>query len=161
MNRSIPRTILGLFVLSTTFLIGGGVFEHVVLTPLWAGSPPESVMQWPYGTVQAKFFSVASSVYYLFLISVIVALWWMPPAPRKWAIVSGVCGLIVMVTTLLFFIPILGKTQATAGAGLGPEEITALTNQFVNWNYGRYVLLIGGWAAALRAFSVFPQGKPH
>ncbi len=151
---NVTQIILRLFVLSATILIGGGIFEHVVLTPLWAGSPPESVTRWQYGVVQAKFFAVASPLYYLFSIALIVVSWWMPPPQRKWALAAGVCGLIVMLTTIFFFIPILGKTQATRGAGLSGEEITRLTNQFVNWNYGRYVLLFGGWAAALRALSL-------
>ena len=151
---NVTRIVLWLFVLSVTILIGGGIFEHVVVTPLWAGSPPESVTEWQYGVVQAKFFAVASPLYYLFSIALIVMSWWMPPQQRKWALVAGVCGIIVMLTTIFFFIPILGKTQATRGAGLSGEEITRLTNQFVNWNYGRYVLLIGGWAAALRALSL-------
>lgn len=150
----ITRLVLWLFVLSSTFLLGGGTFEHLVLTPLWAGSPPGSVTQWQYGAVQAKFFGIFSSIFYLFLIATIITLWWMPPRPRRWAMVSVLCGIIVMIATLGFFIPILGQTQATGGAGLSGEEITRLTNQFVNWNYGRYVLLVGGWAAALRALVV-------
>ncbi len=148
------QILLWLFVLSATILIGGGIFEHVVLTLLWAGSPPDSVTEWLYGVIQAKFFAVASPLYYLFSKALIDDSWRMPQQHRKWALVAGVCGLIVMLTTIFFFIPILGKTQATRGAGLSGEEITRLTNQFVNWNYGRYVLMFGGWAAALRALSL-------
>lgn len=148
------RVILWLYLLSLTILIGGGIFEHVVLTPLWAGSPPESVTAWQYGVVQAKFFSIASPLYGLFSLALIIASFWMPTQQRKWALVAGICGIIVMLTTIFFFIPILSKTQAMRGAGLSGEEITRLTNQFVNWNYGRYVLMFGGWAAALRALSL-------
>ena len=148
------RAVLWLFVLSTTILIGGGIFEHVVVTPLWAGSPPESVTGWQYSVVQAKFFAVASPLYYLFSIALILMAWRMPQQQRKWVLVAGLCGVIVMITTIFFFIPILQKTQAVRGAGLSGDEITRLTHQFVNWNYGRYVLMFGGWAAALRALSL-------
>lgn len=151
-NKS--RIVLWFFVLSATFLLGGGTFEHIVLTPLWAGSPPGSVTQWPHGTVQAKFFAIFSSLYALFLLILAVVLWWMPRPQRKWALVAVVCGLVVVVSTFFFFVPILGKTQATAGAGLSADEITRLTNQFVNWNIGRYVLMISAWAAGLRALIV-------
>ena len=67
------RVILWLYLLSLTILIGGGIFEHVVLTPLWAGSPPESVTAWQYGVVQAKFFSIASPLYGLFSLALIIA----------------------------------------------------------------------------------------
>lgn len=155
------RVILWLYLLSLTILIGGGVFEHVVLTPLWAGSPPESVTAWQYGVVQAKFFSIASPLYGLFSLALIIASFWMPTQQRKWALVAGICGIAVVLSTILFFIPILSKTQATRGAGLSGEEITRLTNQFVNWNYGRYVLMIGGWIAAMRAITLSSSGKPR
>jgi hypothetical protein len=153
------RVILWLYLLSLTILIGGGIFEHVVLTPLWAGSPPESVTAWQYGVVQAKFFSIASPLYGLFSLALVIASFWMPTQQRKWALVAGICGITVMLTTIFFFIPILSKTQATRGAGLSGEEITRLTNQFVNWNYGRYVLMIGGWIAALRAITLSSSGE--
>jgi hypothetical protein len=152
---------LWLYLLSLTILIGGGIFEHVVLTPLWAGSPPESVTAWQYGVVQAKFFSIASPLYGLFSLALIIASFWMPTEQRKWALAAGICGIIVMLSTIFFFVPILSKTQATRGAGLSGEEITRLTNQFVNWNYGRYVLMIGGWIAALRAITLSSSEEPR
>jgi len=151
---SVIRAILWLFVLSLTILTGGGIFEHVVFTPLWAGSPPESVTRWPYGAAQAKFFGIASPLYYLFSLALIIASWWMPRRHRVWALVAGLSAILVMLATVFFFIPILHKTQATRGAGLSGEEITNLVNQFVTWNYGRYVLMIVGWVAALRALSL-------
>ncbi|HEX8247582.1 MAG TPA: anthrone oxygenase family protein [Pyrinomonadaceae bacterium] len=155
------RVILRLYLLSLTILIGGGIFEHIVLTPLWAGSPPESVTAWQYGVVQAKFFGIASPLYGLFSLALIIASFWMPTEQRKWALAAGICGITVMLTTIFFFIPILSKTQATRGAGLSGEEITRLTNQFVNWNYGRYVLMIGGWIAAMRAIILSSSEDPR
>jgi len=156
---AIIRATLWLFVLSLTILTGGGIFEHVVLTPLWAGSPPESVTGWPYGAIQGKFFRVASPLYYLFSLALIIGSWWMPRRQRGWALVAGLSGVMVMLTTAFFFIPILQKTQATRGAGLSGDEITRLVNQFVTWNWGRYALMIGGWAAALRALSLSSEGE--
>jgi hypothetical protein len=61
----------------------------------------------------------------------------------------------------VFFLPILQKTQVTRGAGLSAEEITALVNRFKTWNWGRWVLLIGGWAAGLRALSLNGSAEPR
>jgi hypothetical protein len=155
------RFVLLLFVLSATFLMGGGIFEHMVLTPLWAGSPPESVTGWPYGGVQGKFFIIFSPLYYLCSLALIIALWWMPRRQRKWALAAGLCGVVIGVATFSFFIPILQKTQVTRGAGLSGEEITRLVNQFKAWNWGRWAVLIGGWVAGLRALalSLFSSGE--
>jgi predicted tellurium resistance membrane protein TerC len=80
----------------------------------------------------------------------------MPQRQRKWALLAGVSGIIVMAATFLYFIPILQKTQVTRGAGLSGEEMTRLVNQFKTWNWGRWAVLIGGWVAGLRAFSLSP-----
>jgi H+/Cl- antiporter ClcA len=83
----------------------------------------------------------------------------LPARQRKWALVAGLSGIIVMVATLFFFIPILQKTQVTRGAGLSGEEITTLVKQFKTWNWGRWLLLIGGWVAGLRALSLSPPAE--
>jgi hypothetical protein len=131
----------------------------VVLTPLWAGSLPESVTQWQYGGIQGKFFMVATPLYSLFSLALVIVSWWMPQRQRKWALVAGLSGIIVMVSTFFFFIPILQKTQVTRGAGLSGEEITRLVKQFKTWHWGRWALLIGGWVAGLRALSLSTSGE--
>jgi len=157
-RSAIAQVVLWLFVLSAGIVTGGSIFEHTVLTPLWAGSPPESVTQWQYGGIQGKFFRIASPLYALFALALLVVSWWMPRPQRKWAFLAGLSGIITMVATIFFFLPILGKTQATRGAGLSGEEITALVTQFRAWNWGRWAVLIGGWIAGLRAFSLSSPG---
>jgi hypothetical protein len=153
-RSTLAQVLVWLFVLSASILTGGGIFEHTVLTPLWAGSPPESVTQWQYGGIQRKFFIIASPLYYLVSLGLIIVSWWMPQRQRKWALVAGVSGIVIMVATFFFFIPILQKTQVTRGAGLSGEEIMRLVNQFKTWNWGRWAVLIGGWIAGLRALSL-------
>ena len=156
---NVPLIVLWLWVLAVTILMGGGIFEHLVLTPLWAGSPPDSVTSWPYGVVQAKFFGVVSPLCFLLSLALIIASWWMPRQQRKWALVAGISMLVLGVTTFSFFVPILQKTQATRGAGLSGEEITRLVNQFTTWNWARWILSIGGWAAGWRALSLYASGE--
>ena len=152
-RSTIPQIVLWLFVVSAGIVTGGSIFEHTVLTPLWAGSPPESVTQWPYGSVQGRFFRIASPTYALCSLGLLIVSWWMPRQQWKWAFAAGISGIIAMIWTILFFLPILRKTQGTQGAGLTGEEITALVTQFRAWNWGRWAILIGGWVAGLRAFS--------
>jgi Anthrone oxygenase len=150
---------LWFYVLSASILTGGGIFEHVVLTPLWAGSPPESVTGWQYGGIQRKFFIFFSPLYYLCSLALIITSRWMPERQKKWALVAGLAGVVIGFATFLFFIPTLEKTQVTRGAGLSGEEITRLVNQFKMWNWARWVILIGGWIAGLRAFSMSSAGE--
>ena len=148
-----PRIAVWLFVLSAGILSGGSIFEHVVLTPLWAGSPPESVTGWPYGGIQGRFFQVVSPIYGLVSLGLAVASRWMPARQRTWALLAGVSGVAVVAMTLAFFLPILEKTQVTRGAGRSGEEITRLVHRFETWNGGRWAVMLGGWVAGLVALS--------
>lgn len=157
-HSRIPQVVLWLYLLSALLLTGGGLFEHMVLTPLWAGSPPDSVTAWPYGGIQRRFFILFSPTYYLLSLALIVGSWWMPRRQRAWAAIAGVSGLIIAVATFSFFIPILQKTQVTRGAGLSGAEITELIDRFKTANVGRYFVLIGGVLAGLYAIARSPQG---
>jgi hypothetical protein len=151
---SFRQLLVWCFVLSAGVMCGGSIFEHVVVTPLWAGSPPESVRQWPHGGIQGSFFAIASSLYALLSIALAVASRWMPARQRSWALCAGLSGIIVVAITVLFFLPILDKTEVSRGAGLSDDEITRLVTDFKTWNWGRWALMIGGWIAALRALSL-------
>lgn len=149
----IAQITLWFLVLSAGILTGGSIFEGVVLTPLWSHSPPESVRQWAHGTIQSKFFAFATPFYALSVLATLLASRWMPAKQRQWALLAGLCGLIVVIATFTFFFPILQKTEGAQGAGLSDEEVTRLVQQFKTWHWGRWGLLIGGWLAGLRAFS--------
>ena len=157
----VTQIAIWLFVLSAGILLGGSIFEGMVLTPLWAGSLPESVTAWPHGSIQARFFKIDSPLYGLFSLALIIASWRMPQPQRKWARVAGVSGVIVIVATFFFFLPILDKTESTRGAGLSGEEITRLVNQFTTWHWGRWALIIVSWVAGLRALSLSSTGEPR
>ena len=152
---NVPLIVLWLWIVAVTVLMGGGVFEHLVLTPLWAGSPPESVTSWPHGVVQARFFGIISPLCFLLSVGLIIASWWMPRGPRKWSLIAAISMLVLGVSTVAFFLPILQNTIGTRGEGLSPAEITRQVNQFINWNWVRWTLSIGAWAAAWRALSLY------
>jgi hypothetical protein len=138
-------------VITSGILVGGSIFERTVLSPLWAGSPPQSVINWPHGTVQRPFFMTVTPLWALLALATFALSFVMPQPARPWARIAGVIGVGVMIWTATFFIPLLMKTQANRGAGLSGEEITRLTLQFVNWGLLRTILAVGGWLAALRA----------
>lgn len=153
-GATIAQVTLWLFVISAGVLVGASIFEHVVLTPLWAGSLPESVRQWPYGGIQGRFFMVASPLYGLFSLVLAGVSRLMPRRQRTLALVAGVSGVLVIVATIFFFLPILAKTQSTRGAGLSDAELTLLVHRFETWNLARWAAMIVGWLAGLRALSL-------
>ena len=143
--------VLWALVLVAGVLSGGAIYETVVLNPLWAGAPPTSVTSWPHGAIQAKFFQVATPTWALLSVAAFAASYAMPGPARAWARVAGVIGALVMVWTIVYFVPRVVATEGNRGAGLSPQEITRLTLEFVRWGYLRTALLIAAWIMAIRA----------
>lgn len=157
-RQLIARIVLWLFIFSSSIQMGGAVYESCVINPLWAGSPPESVTGWnpvpQYAIDPARFWKRASPLYALVTLAVLIVAWFMPKLSRRWALVAGICTLVVTLSTVLFFVPILRQTIFTRGAGLSAEEISTKAHQWVNWNWARMVLVLVGWIAGVRALSL-------
>jgi Na+/melibiose symporter-like transporter len=138
--------------------MGGATYETFVITHLWAGSPPESVTGWnpvpQYAIEPVRFWGRASALYALSTLAILIVAWLMPRARRKWALVAGLCALVIILSTGLFFVPILRETIFTRGAGLSPEQISTKVHQWVNWNWARMVLVFVGWLAGIWALSI-------
>jgi len=150
----LAEVVLWLLVVSAGLLTGGSVFERLVVTPLWAASPPESVHAWPHGLVQGSFFRWASPAYALSSLATVTVSFFLPPGAALWARLAGGVGVLVIAWTAVFFIPILQKTEMSRGAGIPPGEVARLTQAFVTWGLWRTMLAFGGWLAAIRALTL-------
>jgi hypothetical protein len=157
-RQLIARIVLWFFIFSSSIQLGGAVYETFVVTHLWAGSPPESVTGWnpapQYAIEPARFWGRASPLYTLATLAVLIGVWFIPKMSRRWALVAGVCSLLVILATVLFFVPILRQTIFTRGAGLSAEEISMKAHQWVNWNWPRMALVLVGWFAGVRALNL-------
>lgn len=161
-NRDRPSRVLGrvsvvvlwLLVIASGILAGGSVLERVAIMPLWASSPPASVTAWTLGVIQKPFFEVATPAYAVLAIASLGLSFALPAPARPWARAAGLVGALLLVWTVVFFVPLLQKTMATGGAGLPAEEVTRLTERFVSWSWPRMGLLFAGWLAALRALTL-------
>lgn len=154
MKRAFSLGVVWLFVIAAGILLGGSIFEGVVLTPMWSHDLPDSVRQWQHGGVQATFFAVATPLYGLLSIALIAVSFGMPPAQKKWSLVAGVLGFAVIIMTFAFFLPILQQTEFNQGAGLSGEEITRLVTRFKTWHWGRWATISISWLSGLRALSL-------
>ena len=156
-NR-IAEIALWVFVVSLGILIGATVFEALVITPLWAGSPPESVRGWNenprYAIEGGIFFGLIAPALLLSSLASLIAGWKMPRKRRKWLVAAVICTFIGFVATGLFFVPILRETIFTRGAGLSDAEIVEKVNSWVTYNWWRMAIQTVGWLAALRALSL-------
>src|SRR5688572_5053125 len=92
---SIPQLFLWLFVISAGVVTGGSIYEMLVVWPLWAGSPPESVMLWKQGPIQGVFFARATPLYAFFALALALGSRWMPQRQRAWSLAAGISGVII------------------------------------------------------------------
>jgi len=145
------EALLWFFVLSAALISGGNLFDNLVLIPLWAGSPPESVTTWTHGTVQSSFFFPVGGAYLSASLLLLIFCWGIPQPDRKWLLMASVSGLLIMVWSVTFFIPILIRTEGPHGAGLSSEQIMILTHRYVFWNWVRLVTLAGTFIAGVYA----------
>lgn len=145
--------------------IGGGLYETLVVMPLWSLSPPDSVVAYHQHNVAYPQFALnAGGRFWMFntpltglmAIAALISGLKTRPEHRKWRVAATVLALIVVVFTFAWFVPkimILGQ----GGAGLSAEQITSLTNWWVRLNWVRVVLYSGGWLAGLRALTIPPS----
>jgi len=149
--EKVSVVVLWSLIVVSGMVLGGSVFERLCLSPLWAGAPPESVTSWTLGVIQRPFFQAVVPLWTLLAVAAAALSPAMPSAARPWARAIAVVAVLVFVSTIAFFVPILEKTQANRGAGLPPEEITRLARQFVNWSLLRTIGVAGTCLAAIRA----------
>ncbi len=165
-NR-ITEISLWVFIICLGILIGATVFEALVITPLWAGSPPESVRGWnenPRYAIESRiFFGLIAPALLLSTLVSLIAGWNMPWTRRKWLVAAVICSFIGFFATVLFFVPILRETTFTRGAGLSDAEIVEKVSSWVTYNWWRMALQTFGWLAALRALSLryLPPNSPE
>jgi hypothetical protein len=159
------QILLWLFVVALGVLLGGAIYEALVVTPLWAGAPPESVWGWNanprYAIVPKNFWGVVSPLVTLLSLAAAVAGWAATPARRRWLVLSAGCFFVVTLSTILYFVPIIVALLVKNGAGLSAEEITTKAHNWVNYGWLRFALVVVSLLAALRALGMPPHAAPE
>ncbi len=154
----IARAILYLFIISSGVQVGAAIYEATVITPLWAGAPPESVTHWnsvaEYAINPGHFWRYATLFYTLCGLLMLIGAWALPRAQRKLAVIAGAIALIAFLVTFFYFVPVLMKTIVARGEGLSGEEITQMVHSWVKWTWVRLAGISLAWLAAIRALGV-------
>ena len=155
--NTIGRILIWMTVIAWGFWLGGLMYEMIVIMPLWSANLPNSVVEW---NSRPDFVMNPTRFYVPIVITLILSsllatiLAWKSSNKRLWLILSTVCAITVFVFTLIYFFPkneILFRNQ---NAGLSGEEITAIANAWIRGNWIRVGMMIVGFFAALKAFSL-------
>lgn len=105
--------VLILACISFCIVIGGAVYEHLAVVPIWASAPPASLtmFQGEYALAAQRFWIPIHPVT-LALLLLSLALNWR--TPRRWLIATMIVGyfLILVITTIYFVPELLAITQS-------------------------------------------------
>ena len=146
---------LWLLVVALGIQTGAGLFETRVLVPLWAKSPPESVLAYNATAIKADsghrlwiFLTPATGLISLLNLA---AAWHAAEPQRTWWLASAGTAVLIIVVTFAYFVPVL--LRLPQAANVPPASLTRTVRLWVVLNWLRFVVLILAWLAALKAFS--------
>lgn len=165
---SLAQVFLWLFVIALGIELGAGLYETLVVLPLWAAAPPDSVTAYyQHNAANPQFALNAGGRFWIFftplvgLTSIAALLSGLKTRPehRKWRVAGTILALIVVISTFAWFVPNIIKLTGKDVLTMSADEITGVTNWWVRLNWVRVVVYSAGWLAALRALSIPPKAE--
>jgi hypothetical protein len=165
---SIAQIFLSLFVISLGIEIGAGLYETLVVLPLWTGAPPDSVTAYykhnaanPQFALNAggRFWMVATPLVGLLALATLLSGLRTPSPHRRWRFAGAILALVVVLSTFAWFVPNIIRLNSKEVLTMSPDAVTSLTRAWVHLNWVRVTLYLTGWLSALRALSI--PAKPQ
>ena len=145
-----------LLCFSMAAAIGGGLYEHIVLTPLWSKSPPSSfgVIQPGTGVPLQRFWIPVHTAITVFLIAALT-LTWRDVHVRRLLLIALVAYGVMRIWSGLFFIrEMLAFQQIPVGSPPSPE-LSARVARWTFWTWFREPLDIVSFLCSLQALYGF------
>jgi hypothetical protein len=163
---SIAQIFLWLFVIALGITLGAGLYETLVVMPLWDAAPPDSVTAYYQHNVAnpqfapnqgGRFWVFNMPIVGLLTIATLLSGLRTRPEHRKWRVIATALTLIVLVFTIVWFVPNIIKLTGEGVMTMNAGEVTSLTNWWVRLNWVRAVVYLAALLAALRALSIPPK----
>lgn len=160
MSASVSMALLWLFVINLGVAFGAGLYEHRIVVPNWIGSD-DSGAHWNAEAVRRdntglRFWAfVTTGPLTLLTVANLFAAWKTSGTVRGWWLAAALAVLADRILTFSYFIPTMVSLMSAADP---PASVAAATG-WASLNYVRHALVLGGWLAALKAFSLLYQGR--
>ena len=138
MTTNLALWSLILLCFSMAGSVGGGRYEHVVLTPIWSASPPSSfsIIQRGTGVPLQRFWIPVHAAITLFIL-VTLFLTWNDITVRR-LLLTGVASYIVMrIWSGLFFIPEMLAFQKIPFDSAPSADLSARVARWTYWTWFR------------------------
>ena len=141
MKTNLPKWSLILLCFSMAGAVGGGLYEHIVITPLWSSSPPSSFSIIQPGTgvpLQNFWIPIHAAITVFVLLSLIFT--WREIKVRRLLLIGLGSYVVMRVWSALFFIPEMLKFQK-APLDSPSTELSARVASWIFWTWFREPLL--------------------
>lgn len=157
-RERITQILLWLSVVVWGCMLGGIIYETLVVVPVWTAALPESigVMTHPsYPIVPSRMWIPFSNVHTLISIAVLIVAW-NQRSRRMWLLFAMAVVILSHAMQFGYFWP---RNRAMAGPGVSPAEVASMANQWRAVNWFRVGYIAAGFLATLRAFSIPFAGR--
>jgi hypothetical protein len=138
MKESVAKWSLILLCFFMAVALGGGFYEHVVLTPLWSASPPASFSVIQPGTgvpLQTFWIPVHAGITIFSLLSRFFT--WRDRRIRRLLLIGLASYIIMRVWSGLFFIPEMLAFQGVPVTSPPSPELSARVASWTYWSWFR------------------------
>jgi hypothetical protein len=138
MKTDLAKWSLILLCFSMAGAIGGGLFEHIVLTPIWSASPPSSfsIIQPGTGVPLQNFWIPVHAAITIFII-LLLALTWRQNKVRRLLLIGVGSYVIMRVWSGLFFIREMLEFQKVPLDSPPSAELSARVARWTFWSWFR------------------------
>ncbi|MEO6392127.1 MAG: DUF1772 domain-containing protein [Pyrinomonadaceae bacterium] len=160
---SVPHLILFVFVIMLGLEIGAGLYEALVVLPLWNTALPESVIAYyHHNALDPQFALNAGGRFWMFftpltgLLSLATLLSGLKTDPphRKWRLIGAAIVLTVVICTFVWFVPNIIRLMGPDVVTMGSDQVASLATWWVRLNWVRAVLYLIGLVASVRALTI-------
>ena len=143
---------LVLLCFSLAAALGGGFYEHAVLTPLWRKAPPQSfsVIQPGTGVPLQQFWIPVHAAITVFFVSSLVLAWRDLPV-RQLLLVALASYTVMRAWSGVYFIPEMLKFQRVPLDAAPSADLTARVARWTFWSWFREPLDVVSFACAVLA----------
>ena len=146
--------LLGL--LAVCIQLGASIYESRVVIPIWIENLPQSAKSWNPDIQPVNFWGPNGMFLSLAILLNIIGLFVWKGTKRKWLLYGVLLQIAIILSTLLFFVPILTETIFSDSKGLSDESIVSKSMQWYNWNWVRMAAVVVSWYCFLKAFDKKP-----
>lgn len=140
---NIKNLIYALTALSFTIVIGGAIYEHLAVVPIWSAAPPRSLamFQGEYGLHPEMFWKPIHPVTLALFVVTLILSW--KSARRRNVLISFIGYVILLIVTATYFVPQLMAILRTTYTNTIDANLTERAATWEMLSLVRLAILIG------------------